>query len=157
MLLTSLAMTLAFTEVGRFPLAVIEVGRVGEPNYQAVAISLERDATPRSRSEWRQLTWRASRTTRQGTEEITSQSCPALRSVAEAFKDLPPITPTPPATIIRDEPLPLNTILLGGWGASVSFKTFGGADVTVSGSDAYAAWGSAVLNELVPCWRSPSV
>lgn len=157
MILLGLAASLALIDTGRVPLAVIEVGQVGNPRYQAVEISLERDATPRSRDEWRQLVWHASRASASGVEEITSDTCPALRIVAEAFKDLPPITPTPMATVVRDEPLPVNSIVLGGWGATVSFQTFGGANVRVYGAENYGGWASLVLNELVGCWPTGPV
>lgn len=157
MLVASLILGMAPPEIeDRAALATVAIGQPGAASHQTIAISLARPlGAPLTRDAWQSLTWHAVRTSSHGQEEITSDGCPALKTAALAFRELPPITPTPVATIVRDEPLPLNVIALGGWGVTVSYKTFSGADVSVSGSDAYAAWGSGLVNGLLDCWEHP--
>ena len=156
MTLISLAVILGMAAMDRSPLAVIEVGQAGGLSQQSVSIAQGRYAIPRTRTEWRGLVWYASRTSAQGTVEINSETCPGLRRVAEAFKDLPPITPTPPAAMVRDDGYALPLVITHRLIASVSFRTTADVDVRVRGSNAYVAWAQMVMNELTPCWPSPS-
>ena len=156
MTLISLAVILGMAAVDRSPLAVIEVGQAGGLSHQSVSIAQGRYAIPRTRTEWRGLVWYASRTSEQGTVEINSETCPGLRRVAEAFRALPPITPTPPAAMVRDEEYRLPLVITHRLIASVSFRTTADVDVRVSGSNAYVAWAQMVMNELTSCWPSPS-
>lgn len=136
------------------PLVTISVPAQHGAATNTIDISLNGTDAPRTREQWRDRTWTAVRTSNGATQEISSATCPALKAVAESFRDLPPITPTPLANVVADEPLPLNTIGLGGWGAVISFKTFSGADVQISGSDAYGSWASRAVNELLVCWNN---
>ena len=83
---------------------------------------------------------------------MTSETCPQLRERAVEFQRLPPIQPATPATVVLNEPLPVNAIALGGFPATLAFRTFGGATVTVSSSEAYGAWTSGTINALLECW-----
>ena len=121
-----------------------------------IEIFADETAIARTREEWRGYRWIAVRTSEQDVARITSDECPILSELADAFRQLPPIQPATTATVVTEEPLPLNVIRLDGYSVELKFKTFSGADVRISGSDAYGAWGHSVVSDLRGCW-SPTL
>jgi len=138
------------------PLATVIVGSPSQADAPHISISMIGAQVPETRREWEERSWIAERRIGDASEVVTSEACPALTEVAQAFKDLPPITPTPEAANVRSEPFPVNSIMFGGWRTVIQFQTAGGAEVSVGGTDAYGSWGSRVVNELAPCWGTPS-
>lgn len=137
------------------PLATVTLGSPEWEHSQSVEISLVGEERAASEAALAERSWIAVRRSSHGSEDISSEECPALRDVALEFRRLPPITPSPLAAIVADEPLPVNLIMLHGWKTSINYKTLSGAEVTVSGMDAYGSWGTRVANSLIPCWKLP--
>lgn len=142
------------TEASR-PLATITLGNPASTDAQKIAISMVGGEIPANEQVWSERSWQAVRESSRGTEQITSDTCPALKGLAAEFRALPPIMPAPDAAFSRDTPWPSNSVMVGGFRTTVSFKVVGGSDITVSGVDAYASWGSKAANELIPCWKTP--
>lgn len=135
------------------PLATVIVPRQQhiDFDFQIEMLADERGSV-RTREEWRGYRWIAVRTSGSDVQRITSEECPVLSEMADAFRRLPAIQPATTATVVRDEPLPVNVIMLHGFGVEVRFKTFSGAQVSVTGNDAWAAWGNDVVRSLWNCW-----
>lgn len=74
--------------------------------------------------------------------------------MAISFQQLPPIRPATTATVVRDEPLPVDVMALSGHSTTLSFRTFANAHVRISGSESYGVWGSAAVSALWDCWPS---
>lgn len=138
----------------RLPLVTISVEAMPEATIaHTIEIVAQRDHTARDREEWaRNYQWTATRTSERGTDRVTSEDCPQLRSQAIVFQQLPPIEPSTPATVVQNERLPIDVIALSGFSTTLRFRTFAGATVSISGSESYGLWGSQTVSTLLECW-----
>lgn len=136
-------------------LATVTLGPPGDAQAQTITLSMIGGEMSPNRQSWTERSWQAVRRSPHGAETVTSDTCPGLKDVAVKFRDLPPILPAPSAALSREDPFPPNVIMLHGFRAMVSFTVAGGPDVTVSGVNAYAVWGTEVANALIPCWSQP--
>lgn len=118
-----------------------------------IEITAQREQTAATREDWaRDYRWQATRRSTRGVDVISSATCPQLREAVIRFQQLPPIAPATPATVVLDEPLPLDVIALSGAPVTLRYRTFAGATVQVSGSESYGVWGALTFNALLNCW-----
>lgn len=111
---------------------------------------------PRDAAEREMIGWRATRTSDQGVETITTETCPALRAVALSLADLPPIPIDPSMLRLRDGAEPVPPSRKDGYSTRLTFSTRtddgSWAEVQVSRGNAYAAWGHDAVVRLNACW-----
>lgn len=136
------------------PLVSIDVEPMADATIRhSIEIVALSERTARDREEWaRDYRWIATRTSERGEDRVTAEECPQLRRQVIAFQQLPPIQPATPATVVLDEPLPVDLIVLHGYSTTLRYRTFGGAAVRVSGSESYGDWGSQTVSALLACW-----
>lgn len=104
--------------------------------------------------------WSATRVSERGTETINSESCPALRTVALSFANLPALRIRPMSAIAwggePDGGLPMQPTMKDGFETRLSFATRGEdnspATIEMSGGGAYQRWGHDSVGALLACW-----
>jgi len=120
----------------------------GEPVFARTAAELE------ARS------WSATRLSERGMETITSEECPAVRTIALSFSDLPTLLMRPLSAVAWGEQpgdgLPLGPTMKDGFETSLRFATRADdnspAIVELKGSGTYQRWGHDSVTALLGCW-----
>lgn len=102
-------------------------------------------------------TWGATRTSESGQETVTSDECPAIRSVVSSFGELPALQVNPPALAVTGaDPIPVPPTIKDGFETTLSFRTFtedgSFADVEIRHGNAYQRWGHEAVTALLGCW-----
>lgn len=101
--------------------------------------------------------WKATRISTRGVDEIRSDTCPTLRTVALSFGDLPdvPITPMPFHLHAEAEPLPPTR--KDGFVTQLRFPARTGdgsyAVIEITQGNVYAQWGHDAVSTLLECWE----
>lgn len=101
--------------------------------------------------------WVAVRRWDGGSQQVTSDECPALVDAVQDFENLPPIDVSPPVlTAMRNGSWPIGPIMLDGFSTSLSFQTTTAdgstATLQISGGNAYRLWGHRTVAALIGCW-----
>lgn len=104
--------------------------------------------------------WRARRVSERGIEHIDSRQCPALRSLALSFADLPPLFTNPRPSLahggLPGSALPIPPSRKDGFSTRLTFNsvTADGSEARVEtqGGNAFARWGHEAVVALLPCW-----
>lgn len=114
----------------------------------------------RTEAELEGRSWTATRTSERGTETIDSDACPALRTLALSFANLPPIQLRPmPSVAHGGEPgadIAMSPSRKDGFSTRLTFatETLDGsyASVEVAGGNDYSRWGHDTVSALLRCW-----
>jgi len=100
--------------------------------------------------------WIATRTSDGRIDRISSDECPALRTIALSFGDLPATPVSPPALRTTSDPSPIPPTMKDGFATRLEFRTEGpsGAWVLVQIKQGwpYDVWGHEAVSSLLPCW-----
>lgn len=112
----------------------------------------------RTRQEVEARRWRATRTSDGRMDRISSDECPALRTVALSFGALPATPISPMALRTSSDPNPLPPTMKDGFGTQLEFQTVGAngawARVQIKQGWPYNVWGHEAVSALIPCWGS---
>lgn len=109
-----------------------------------------------SREELDHRVWRASRVSEAGEEQVSSETCPALRQAVHAFADLPPLSISPPTMRVQSAPSPVPPTMKDGYSTRLTFRilTQDGSEALVElrRGNAYAGWANSTVGSLTACW-----
>ena len=114
----------------------------------------------RSEAELEGRSWTATRTSERGAETIHSDACPALRTIALSFANLPPLQVRPmPSVAHGGEPgaaVQMPPTRKDGFSTRLAFATETAdgsyASVEVAGGNHYSRWGHEAVVALLGCW-----
>lgn len=107
-----------------------------------------------SRGELESREWVAVRTSERGEDRVTSSDCPALRSAALAFGDLPPLSPSSAMAfrIAKDGSLSFSPVMLHGFPAKIRWTAEDGTRVETVGGYWHRRWAHETISALLGCW-----
>lgn len=138
--------------------AMVTITVDGDPYYtlpHSIMIEPDVNRLARTRQEVQARRWRATRTSDGRVDRISSDECPALRTVALSFGDLPAVPISPTALRTASDPLP--PTMKDGFATRLEYQA-----VAVDGARAlvqikqglwpYNAWGHRAVSALLPCW-----
>ena len=114
-------------------------------------------ATPglvHSREELERRAWVAVRTSERGENHATSSDCPALRSAALAFGNLPPLSPSSVLAfrIAENGSLSFPPIMMDGFAAKIIWHAEDGTRVETVGGYWHRRWAHETISALIGCW-----
>lgn len=123
----------------------------------SITISSRAAVRPRTQSARDDQFWIASRSWDGGSQSLTSEACPALRTVALSLRDLQSVPVSPPfLTVAAGESLPIPPTIKDGYTTTLEFRVVNSdgseTDVRLSGGTDYQRWGNAAVAALIPCW-----
>lgn len=123
----------------------------------SITISPAAKAWPRSRAARDSQDWIAVRSWEGGSQTITSQACPALRTVALSVGDLAAVPVSPPSLrVVEGETLPIPPTIKDGFDTTLEFRTLNAdgseTDVILSSGVDYQTWGHRAVSALIACW-----
>lgn len=123
------------------------------------SISIRSQEGRRSRSieERDARVWTATRTWEGGSQSVTSTECPAVRTIALSFGELPPVQIAPSLlAIMPGGSIPISPTIKDGFMTSLTFRTLtedgSDAEVEIRSGNAYQHWGHDAVGSLIPCW-----
>ncbi len=166
--MTCLRLCLVFGALGFVPVApavaqsdaaMVTITVDGDRYYtlpHSIMIEPDVNRLARTRQEVEARRWRATRTSDGRIDQISSDECPALRTVALSFGDLPAVPISPLALRATSQPIPLAPTMKDGFATRLEFRTEGvdgaWALVQIKQGWPYNVWGHASVSALLPCW-----
>lgn len=142
------------------PSLLVKINVEGDQLYtQSHSISIRSQEGGRSRSieERDARVWIATRTWEVGSQSVRSTECPAVRTIALSFGELPPVQIAPSLlAIMPGEGASIPPTIKDGFVTSLTFRTLtrdgSDAEVEIRRGNAYRHWGHDAVASLIPCW-----
>jgi hypothetical protein len=162
-------MRILFLALASLGAALIGGSASSEPLHATVTLDVSGDATytiphkiviaatpglVHSRDELERRDWVAVRTSERGENSINSSDCPALRSAALAFGDLPPLAPSSVLAfrIAENGTLSFPPTMMDGFPAKIFWTAEDGTRVETVGGYWHRLWAHETISALIGCW-----